>query len=253
MRLVGAENIDPVLEELDGYRFTTAEFIVRFGKRYPEVLRETVDTYGAGGTGSGSNYSANVHIAKSISARAEEGIVTFVEYIRAPRDWGNRVIALWECRRNSADTVRVGSSVEDDISEVMRRNLKETENALLVATRIGQGRFRRDLVAYWKACAVTGCGEINLLVASHIKPWAVSSDRERLDPFNGLILVPNLDRLFDKGLITFSDRGEMKVSSLLSGKARHFFGVDEKASIRLDARHKLYLAYHWEYVFESKS
>ncbi len=253
MKLLGAEYIDPVLEELDGYRFTTAEFIDRFGKRYPKVLREAVDAYGAGGTGSGSNYSANVHLAKSISARAEAGIVTFVEYIRAPRDWGNRVIALWECRRNSADTVRVGSSVEDDISEVMRRDLKETEKALLVASRIGQGRFRRDLVAYWKACAVTGCGEVNLLVASHIKPWAASSDRERLDPFNGLILVPNLDRLFDRGLITFSDRGEMKVSSLLSGKARRLFGVGEKISIKLDARHKPYMAYHREYVFESKS
>lgn len=253
MKLVGAEYIDPVLEELDGYRFTTAEFIDRFGKRYPQVLREAVDAYGAGGTGSGSNYSANVHIAKSVSARAEEGQVTFVEYIKAPRDWGNRVIALWECRRNSADTVRVGSSVEDDISEVMRRDLTDTEKALRVATRIGQGRFRRDLVDYWKACAVTGCGEIDLLVASHIKPWAASSNRERLDPFNGLILVPNLDRLFDKGLITFSDQGAMKVSSLLSREARRFFGVGEKTSIKLDARHKPYLTYHREYVYESKS
>ena len=40
-----------------------------------------------------------------------------------------------------------------------------------------------------------------ILIASHIKPWRVSNNNERLDVYNGLLLLPNLDKLFDKGYI----------------------------------------------------
>jgi len=50
---------------------------------------------------------------------------------------------------------------------------------------------------------VTGLAMSKLLRASHIKPWAAcAADAERLDVYNGLLLAPHLDALFDAGLIS---------------------------------------------------
>ena len=55
---------------------------------------------------------------------------------------------------------------------------------------------------YWDSkCAVTGLAIPELLKASHIKPWKDSTDEERLDIFNGLLLAPHLDAAFDRGFI----------------------------------------------------
>ena len=48
-------------------------------------------------------------------------------------------------------------------------------------------------------CAVTGLDLPLLLRASHIKPWRDSDNRERLDPYNGLLLSPSYDAAFDWG------------------------------------------------------
>lgn len=57
----------------------------------------------------------------------------------------------------------------------------------------------------------------SLLRGSHIKPWAAcESDAERLDVLNGLLLAPNLDATFDRGLITVSNDGAVVVSDELS-------------------------------------
>lgn len=66
-------------------------------------------------------------------------------------------------------------------------------------------------------CAVTGVDVPPLLTASHIKPWRAATNPERLDPYNGLLLLPQYDRLFDRGLITFADDGRMQVSEAFHG------------------------------------
>jgi putative restriction endonuclease len=91
---------------------------------------------------------------------------------------------------------------------------RATEAERLVIQRVGQDLFRSALVDYWQAkCCVTGLMVPELLRASHIKPWAdCSSDDERLDVFNGLLLAPHLDALFDGGWITFDDSGHAVIS-----------------------------------------
>ena len=78
---------------------------------------------------------------------------------------------------------------------------------------------RQSLIAYWQGlCAVTGLDVLPLLRASHIKPWArCESDAERLEVFNGLLLAPHLDALFDGGWISFDDNSGVLVSPELSG------------------------------------
>src|SRR5690606_16024439 len=71
--------------------------------------------------------------------------------------------------------------------------LGSTEAQSLLKSRRGQGKFRADLIYLWTGrCAVTGLSNVTLLRASHIKPWAVSNNYERLDAYNGLLLTPNL-------------------------------------------------------------
>lgn len=137
-----------------------------------------------------------------------------------------------------------------DIPEILAKlEIRNTEAVASVMTRLGQGQFRADLFSYWGGCAVTGCKLRRILRASHIKPWRVSNDAERLDVHNGLLLVPHLDTLFDEGLISFSDDGRMLVSQLLDETNRKLFRVTVSKKISITVRHIPYLKYHRETVF----
>lgn len=105
-----------------------------------------------------------------------------------------------------------GSSEADDLmidlAELTRKVPDETQRDVLVQARIGQGKFRADLVASWRkgeVCALTGLAVPEMLIASHIKPWRESSNEERLDPMNGLLLGVHADKLFDRFLMSFEE------------------------------------------------
>lgn len=130
--------------------------------------------------------------------------------------------------------------------------LKETTRESVIQSRIGQGQFRTLVVEYWQGCSVTGCEQIEILRASHIKPWRYSSNAERLDMYNGLLLLPNLDTCFDLGLISFDDKGKILISNELSKSILLQLGVNAKMNLRrVDKRHKEFLRYHRENVFRS--
>jgi hypothetical protein len=110
---------------------------------------------------------------------------------------------------------------------------EQTEREALIKARIGQGSFRTDVIALWGSCAVTGCSLSKILVASHIVPWAAClTNEERLDPFNGLLLTPNLDKLVDRCLITFNDDGTILFSKELPTKERAILGISELSKLR---------------------
>jgi len=127
--------------------------------------------------------------------------------------------------------------------------LDETEKSLLVNTRIGQGQFRQNLIKYWGCCAVTTYRDTRLLIASHIKPWRAADNRERLDKYNGVLLLPNLDKVFDLGFITFNENGKIMISNELEEFAS--IGVSEAMNIQMERHHKDYMAYHRQVVFKN--
>lgn len=148
----------------------------------------------------------------------------------------------------------------DDIIESEIENSEITEKESLIKSRYGQGKFRNSLIDYWEGkCSVTGCEDTNLLVASHIKPWAwkgktekdKTTNKERLSKFNGLLLTPNLDKVFDKGLITFNDNGEIKISNKLSYETMDILGINEKMKLQkqLEENHKYFLKIHRNNIF----
>ncbi len=127
-----------------------------------------------------------------------------------------------------------------------------TEAERLVVQRVGQELFRRALLDYWRGrCCVTGLAVPSLLRASHIKPWAKCvSDDERLDVFNGLLLAPHVDALFDGGWISFTDLGRVLVSKELSSTARAQLGVSPEWSIQgLTPAHAVFLSHHREFEY----
>ena len=144
-----------------------------------------------------------------------------------------------------------GGDVESDIDSILQDNhLSETEKSSLVKSRIGQGTFRQKLLSYWSACAVTGFKDTGLLVASHIKPWRSSSNAERLNPFNGLLLTPNLDKAFDAGLITFDVSGSITLSTLLTEP--HKLGITADMRVVLAEQHESFMSCHRHEVFKPR-
>jgi hypothetical protein len=120
----------------------------------------------------------------------------------------------------------------DSDDEEIGKDAKETERNALRSARIGQGEFRSGVAATWNGCAVTGCSEMAILIASHIVPWKEATNAERLDPSNGLMLIPNLDRLFDRWLISFDEAGRVLISKHLKSETLAALGVSGKEKLR---------------------
>lgn len=131
----------------------------------------------------------------------------------------------------------------------------QTEREQKVNVRIGQGLFRTRILDFEQKCRLTGIANPRLLVASHIKPWRVSTPEERLDGANGLLLTPHVDRLFDRGLISFEDTGEVKVSPRLPAEDLERLGLTEAASHNsgaFDERQQAYLAHHRTHTYKAE-
>lgn len=147
------------------------------------------------------------------------------------------------------------SENEIEQSILVYGDVKPTERSALVKSRVGQGVFRGSLLTkYNNTCIVTGISCPKLLIASHIKPWAVSNNEERLSVENGLLLSPTYDRLFDYGLITFTNDGKIIASSQLSQEDRVCLrlSLDMKYDLKISSKMKRFLDYHRDIVFVRK-
>lgn len=143
-----------------------------------------------------------------------------------------------------------GDDVQADIERIISDPITTaTEKAALIKSRIGQGTFREKVLVHWACCAVTGFSDTSLLVASHIKPWKKSTNSERLDQWNGLLLSPNLDKAFDKGFITFEPCGSIRLSPLFSEPEK--LGITPSMKIALKPEHEKYMAHHRAAEFKS--
>ncbi len=143
-------------------------------------------------------------------------------------------------------------SAQDDILTHQKEiaKLSVTERQAVTKARIGQGMFRQQLLEMWQGCAVTDIRLQNVLRASHIKPWRFSTNAERLDPYNGLLLLPQYDQLFDKGLISFDDKGALIRSKAIQRLEPRKLGIDVNDRLRaLSKQHRAFLEYHRTEVF----
>jgi predicted restriction endonuclease len=75
-------------------------------------------------------------------------------------------------------------------------------------------------------CRITGVDNPSHLLASHCKPWRDSSNEERLNGENGLLLTPSIDHLFDRGFIGFEDSGNLIISPVAHEPSLKRMGVE---------------------------
>ena len=115
-------------------------------------------------------------------------------------------------------------SIVERPTEIREPNI--TERTGLVTSRVGQGAYRKGIMHRWEnRCAVTGYNYSKVLIASHIVPWKESTDKERMDVNNGILLSPTYDALFDKHLISFGDDGEILLSDQLKLTSHSRLGI----------------------------
>lgn len=104
-------------------------------------------------------------------------------------------------------------SLEDtqQVAIELDQSISATEREQLTRARVGQGLFRQRVQSLEKGCRLTGITDTRFLVASHIKPWKNGDNSERLDGHNGLLLAPHVDKLFDRGWLSFEDSGDVLI------------------------------------------
>ena len=129
---------------------------------------------------------------------------------------------------------------------------KRTEIETLIKARLGQGSFRQNVLEQYPSCPLTGLDIQPLLIASHIKPWSVCNNNERLDPFNGLMLAPNIDALFDSGLITFETDGTIKISPKIDLENQKRLGISPDMKLKIRPKSEKYFEYHRNHVFQKE-
>lgn len=143
---------------------------------------------------------------------------------------------------------------ENDIHEralLLRPFLGELEKEQLVMARRGQGRYRTNLEHVEKSCRVTGLRDLKHLRASHIKPWRVSDDAEKLDGNNGLLLSPHVDHLFDRGWVQFENEGRLVASPKLNPVVLQSWRIEPDRNPQPFVPQQIeYLEYHREFIFQ---
>lgn len=160
--------------------------------------------------------------------------------------WLCRVAALAKALPNQAVTA-FEQQVQAELSELDPTVVQNTEVLRMVRQRVGQQAYRHAMLDYWGgACAVTGLTLTTVLRASHAKPWAeCDDDAERLDVFNGLLLAPHLDALFDQFLISFDEQGYLLIAPQLGAVACSVLGCCPSMRMRWVAKeHHPYITYH---------
>ena len=145
-----------------------------------------------------------------------------------------------------------GVLLDTKYEQFIDSNVSETDRIALINARVGQGIFRENiLMKYNGTCIVTGIDDKRLLLASHVRPWSVSSNSQRLSSENGLLLSPLYDKLFDVGLITFDSTSRMVFAKELSRNSIDRLHINERQTYNLFFSDELMrnMEYHQQFVF----
>ena len=158
-----------------------------------------------------------------------------------------------EMEKRKAFIENYGTVKQSEEEKEEQEKKAEEKKAAVRYGREGQDEYRKKLLAECPFCPITMINEESLLIASHIKPWAVSDSKERIDPNNGFILSPLYDKLFDRGYITFSDDKRVNISNWLSRQDKERIGIKQNQMFQFlpmnNARIQ-YLEYHRSTVFK---
>jgi putative restriction endonuclease len=140
---------------------------------------------------------------------------------------------------------RIEEEVETDTS------IPPTERETIIRARRGQGLFKDRVMQIENRCRITKVDNPTHLVASHCKPWRDSSNAERLNGENGLLLTPSIDHLFDRGFIGFEDNGTLIISPVAHRSSLERMGIETSALVNVGgftAGQREFLGFHRDKV-----
>lgn len=168
------------------------------------------------------------------------------KYLKSHYRWDYVVVGNRPQRSEASDLEKVlARDVLTDVERIKRTVKNKTTKKRLIDARLGQGRFRADVGDRWDGrCAVTGCAISAVVRASHIKPWSESTNRERLNPANGIFLAAHIDALFDRGLISFSNNGSMLLSPQIDLGERRRLRLPRPLRRKPDREERKFFEYH---------
>jgi hypothetical protein len=180
-----------------------------------------------------------------------------------PRDANERPksISTFETPQFAGITKADFENIENAINLLQISNPLRNEVLREVWCRTSaHGIYRKALLNYWQGrCSFTGHKKESLLVASHIKPWSKSSPSEQTNIHNGLLLLSPIDKLFDRGYLSFDDDGEVLLhveplhDRYLSDKELAAFGLSRNSPRKLrktlNEEQKNFMRYHRDEVF----
>jgi hypothetical protein len=175
-----------------------------------------------------------------------------------PRDFADVLLGL--IGPEASELVTVAEAVlpvsADDLDYWERRieqdvvndpTVNETERLAIITARNGQGLFKERVQDIETRCRITGVENPVHLVASHCKPWRDSTNEERLNGENGLLLTPSIDHLFDRGFIGFEDDGRLIISPVAHRDSLERMGIDTSRVINVGgftSGQKSFLEFH---------
>jgi len=138
-------------------------------------------------------------------------------------------------------------AVDEEIE--MRTDIGATQKTQIINSRRGQGVFKANVRLIETFCRVTKVANPKHLIASHIKPWSKSDDLEKLSGFNGLLLAPHIDHLFDKGFISFEGNGNLLLSAQLDNSTLDKWQIDKNINVgAFRKEQQQFLEYHRDVV-----
>lgn len=147
------------------------------------------------------------------------------------------------------------SPLKINIVEEEENDYSINNRRIEINARLKQSKFRLKILKNYKAqCCITGIDNKELLIASHIIPWAERINT-RLDPSNGLCLFSIFDKLFDKGYITISKNFEVIPSRIIKANKKVYAFISsfigKKISLPIANPPKQeYLNYHRKNIFK---
>ena len=145
------------------------------------------------------------------------------------------------------------TEILDDIHQIEGDvEIPETQRLQLAKARIGQGLFRKRVMLVDPRCRVTGVEDSRLLIASHIKPWRDASNSDRINGYNGIMLSPHVDALFDERLISFENDGRMLVHPSLPQDVLARWSIDRHAQVEAFEKQQFVFLEHHRELFGAK-
>jgi len=226
--------------------------------KLPEVIEFTVDVQNqiAGPRGYVNSKSPAYKLFRTLSLP----LISYISIMRLKRPNGTnvfywRLFVDFDAIEQKGVTPQVFTYGKgDEKNEEKPTSEKQVQSAKTSGRDAGeQKKYRDKLFAECPYCPITKITDERLLVASHIKPFAVSEEKEAYDPKNGFTLSPLYDRLFDQGFISFDSKKCMMVSNWISPTNQVRCGIkagNYYQSLPLDDKREFYLEYHRKYVFK---